>query len=112
MQQIRHNRTRRAATARSHRNGVGISRRVFVTAAVMDKVPNDQEIGRIAHLSDHTQLILQPVLNLFFLFLSVILRQLRQQRAVPFGYFFFAKGAHIFIRVVMVLLRNGKLRQQ
>ena len=112
MQQIGHNRTRCASTARSHRNGVGISRCVFVTAAVMDKIPNNQEIGRIAHLFNHTQLILQPVLNLFFLFLSVILRQFRQQRAVPFGYFFFAKGAHIFIRVVMVLLRNGKLRQQ
>ena len=54
VQQVRHNGTRRTAPARPDRDGIRIAVYIFMAAAVMDKIPHDEEIGRIAHLLDDT----------------------------------------------------------
>ena len=112
VQQISHDGTGCAAPARAHRNGIRAAVFIFVAAAVVDKIPHDQEIRRIAHLLNDAQLVFQALLYLFFFFPSCSPCQFLQQNTVTFRDFRLAEAAHVGVRIIVELRRNGKLRQQ
>ena len=112
VQQIGYNGTGSAAPARPYGNGIRVASCVGMAAAVMDKVPHNEEVCRVSHGFDDAQLVLQPFMNLFFFFATCFFRQFCQQRAIPFRNFFLTKIAHVSVRIVMKLCRNRELRQQ
>ena len=74
VQQIGYNGTGSAAPARPYGNGIRVASCVGMAAAVMDKVPHNEEVCRVSHGFDDAQLVLQPFMNLFFFFATCFFR--------------------------------------
>ena len=78
MHQVSNNRTRSAATARSHRNRIRVAGIICMVPAVVDKIPHNQEIGRITHRFDDFQFIIQTLAYFRCFFQACLFRQFCQ----------------------------------